>query len=352
MIAIVCGHISCVYFPTWLNNFWPVAFFFLVAGFFIKENNLQDPVKFIGHKLKTIYLPGTIIYIIAVLLHNPLCQWGVYPLGDVHPMTGNEFTLWDTKTYILQIVKTIFAPSGELAMGAMWFLYALFFALCFLSIIAYMVKKIVKDNKKQIILLSTLTCLLSTASIALKIYGIAIPRVSQALTVTTFIVVGMLLKQKMKIKCDNWMILIIAIVIYSQFVVLPHPHPSFPTNSFQNIIMPLAMGVASLYIVLFISRKIEKLNVLNRILSYIGRKSLYIMALHIFGFFICTWIINLLGIGDNFSMASSLYTYNVGGNIILGILYLIFGITIPLISIQLFRLVRSKVILINKRQII
>lgn len=219
MISIVCGHISCVFFPTWLNNFWPVAFFFLVAGFYIKENNLQHPVKFIGHKLKTIYLPGTIIYIIAVLLHNPLCRWGVYPLGDVHPMTGNEFVLWDTKTYISQIVKTIFAPSGELAMGAMWFLYALFFALCFLSILAFVVNKIVKDNKKQLILLITLTCFLSTASIALKIYGITIPRVSQALTVTTFIVVGMLLKQKWRIKCDNWMILIIAIVIYAQSLV-------------------------------------------------------------------------------------------------------------------------------------
>ena len=113
--------------------------------------------------------------------------------------------------------------------------------------------------------------------------------------------------------------------------------------------MPLGMSVASLYIVLFVSRKIERLHVLSCILSYIGRESLYIMALHILGLFICTRVINILGVGEYLSMASSLYTYDVGGNIILGIFYLIFGITIPLISIQIFRLLKSKVLLTNNR---
>lgn len=76
MIAIVCGHISCFYFPGWLTSFWPVAFFFLVAGFYINEETLYKPLKFICHKLKTIYLPGTIIYLIAVLLHNPYMSLG------------------------------------------------------------------------------------------------------------------------------------------------------------------------------------------------------------------------------------------------------------------------------------
>ena len=72
MMAVVCGHICSTWFPGWLTSFWPVAFFFVVAGFYIKEESLLKPVKFIGHKLKTIYLPGTVIYLLAVLLHNPL----------------------------------------------------------------------------------------------------------------------------------------------------------------------------------------------------------------------------------------------------------------------------------------
>ena len=76
-------------------------------------------------------------------------------------------------------------------------------------------------------------------------------------------------------------------------------------------------------------------------LCLIGRESLYIMALHIFGLFICTWFINLVGLNTNLEMAVSLYTYDVGNNFLLGVLYLLFAITIPLVSIYLFRLGRE-----------
>ena len=74
IMAVVCGHIG--FSHNVIMNYWPVAFFFVVAGFYIKEERLLKPVKFVGNKLKTIYLPGTVIYLIAVLLHNPLCKWG------------------------------------------------------------------------------------------------------------------------------------------------------------------------------------------------------------------------------------------------------------------------------------
>lgn len=344
MTAIVCGHISCYYFPSWLTSFWPVAFFFWVAGFFIKEESLYKPVTFICHKLKTIYLPGTFIYLIAVLLHNPLCRWGVYPLGEVHPMTGKEYVLWDFNTYLIQIVKTIFAPSGELAMGAMWFLYILFFALCILSLVAYFAKWLVKDNSKRIFFWAALLVMLSTTSIVLKIYGITIPRMSQAMTVTSFFLCGMVLKQKLELKYNNWMTLIVAIVIYTQCVFLPHPHPSFPTNTFPDIVLPMAMGVAGLYIIMFLSKIIERVPIFTRAISYVGRESLYIMALHIFGLFLCNTFIEALGIGRGLDMVGTLYTYNVGHNIILGLLYLAFGLFVPLASLQLFRFVKSRTI--------
>lgn len=344
MIAIVCGHISCCFFPSWLTSFWPVAFFFMVAGFYIKEENLCNPIKFIGHKLKTIYLPGTIIYLIAVLLHNPLCHLGAYPLGNVHPMTGKEFVLWDTKTYLVQMVKAIFAPSGELVMGAMWFLYALFFALCIFSLTAYFTKWIVKDKSKRIFLWTALLVVLSTTSIAMKVFGISIPRMSQAMTVTSFILCGMLMKQKLNIGYDNWMMLIVALVIYAQCVILPHPHPSFPTNTFPDIVLPMAMSVAGFYIIMFISKKIEKVTFLTRAISYVGRESLYIMALHIFGFFLCTKLIDAIGIGEELDMAGTLYTYNVEHNILLGLMYLAFGLFVPLASLQIFRFVKSRIV--------
>ena len=349
MITIVCGHIECFWFPNWFTSFWPVAFFFVVAGFYIQEQKLFNPVQFVKNKLRTIYLPGTIIYLIAILLHNPLCQWGIYPLGGMHPMTHKEFELWDVKMYLLQIAKTIVAPNGELAMGAMWFLYALFFALCILSVSAYVSLSLTKNKVKSMLIWIVILVFISTISVSLKIYGISIPRISQSMTITIFIFTGLMLKQKLNMKFDNWIMVIIAGLIYLQCIVLPHPHSSFPLNSFPDIVLPLSMSVSSLYIILFVSKRIDKFVFLSKVLRLIGRDSLYIMALHIFGLFICTQFINLLGLNTNLAMAVTLYTYDVGNNIILGILYLFFGITIPLVSMYLFRFLKGSFVEYNRR---
>lgn len=349
MIAIVCGHICSTWFPVWLTSFWPVAFFFVVAGFYIKEESLLKPVKFIGHKFKTIYLPGTVIYLIAVMLHNSLCKWGVYPLGQEHPMTHQTFELWDVKTYMIQIAKTVVAPNGELAMGAMWFLYALFFALCFLSIIAFIAKKLSKEQLTANKVMLVATILISIVSIGLSVYGIKIPRISNALTIIFFIYGGMLIKQWFKCGFDNWGLFMVSLLLYISFLVIPHSHMSFPVNKFPDLILPFVISVVAVYAVLFLSRYFERTRLTSRVLSYIGENSLYIMALHIFGFFICTKLLNLIGTGEGLAMANTLYTYDVGSNILLAITYLLFGISFPLLALYCYKQARCLIIKVVKR---
>ena len=348
MIAIVCGHICSTWFPIWLTSFWPVAFFFVVAGFYIKEESLLRPIKFFGHKLKTIYLPGTVIYLIAVILHNPLCKWGIYPIGQEHPMTHQAFEIWNVKTYFLQIAKTVVAPNGELAMGAMWFLYALFFALCFLSIIAFVANKLTKEqltiNKAMLVA----TVLISTVSIGLSVYGIKIPRISNAMTIVFFVYGGMLIKQRLKSGFDNWGLLIVSLLLYVSYITLPHVHMSFPVNRFPDLIFPFMVSIFAVYAVLFLSRYIERTRGLSKVLGYIGKNSLYIMALHIFGFFICTKLLNLIGVGEGLTMASTLYTYDVESNILLAIIYLLFGIAFPLFSLNCYKLAKCSLIKVIK----
>lgn len=350
MIAIVCGHVRSTWFPGWLTSFWPVAFFFVVAGFYIKEASLLKPIKFIGHKLKTIYLPGTIIYMLAVLLHNPLCEWGIYPIGQEHPMTHQTFELWDAKTYMIQIAKTVVAPNGELAMGAMWFLYALFFALCFLSVIAFIAKKLSKEPLTANKVMLVATVFISTVSIGLSVYGIKLPRISNALTIIFFIYGGMLIKQRFKCGFDNWGVLFISLLLYISCIVLPHEHMSFPVNSFPDLILPFVLSVVAVYVVLCLSRYIERTRCASKVLSYIGENSLYIMALHIFGFFICTKLLNLIGAGEGLAMANTLYTYNVGTNILLAITYLLFGIAFPLLALNCCKQAKRSIIKIVKRK--
>ncbi len=344
IIDIVCWHISSKIIPGRFLSFWPIVFFFLVAGFYIKEEEIVKPIKFIAHKLKTLYLPATIIYLIAVLMHNPLCHWGFYPLGSAHPKTNIDFVIWDGKTYLFKFLKTIVAPNGELVMGAMWFLYALFFALCFLSVAAYISRKIFKDKQRADILWFAIVVLTSSISVSLNIiYNFSIPRISQSLTAATFILCGMFLKQKLRLNFSNWIIMVVAVAIYLQYIMLPHSHLSFHYK-FPDLILPLALGIAALYVVLFISKKIERIPFLSDALSYIGRNSLYIMALHIFGFFLCTLLIDSFGLSENLSMASSLYTYKIDKNFLLWMLYFAFGVFVPLVIIKIFRIAQTLVV--------
>lgn len=49
---------------------WNVPIFFVIAGFYVKENKLAAPIPFLRRKIQTLYVPATIVYVIAVLLHN------------------------------------------------------------------------------------------------------------------------------------------------------------------------------------------------------------------------------------------------------------------------------------------
>ena len=133
------------------------------------------------------------------------------------------------------------------------------------------------------------------------------------------------------------------VAVYLQYIMLPHSHLSFHYK-FPDLILPLALGIAALYVILFISKKIERTPYLSDALSYIGCNSLYIMALHIFGFFLCTRLLDTFGLSENLTMASSLYTYKIGTNFLLWILYLAFGVFVPLIIIKLFRVSQTLVV--------
>ncbi len=84
------------------------------------------------------------------------------------------------------------------------------------------------------------------------------------------------------------------------------------------------------------SKKIERLKSVTTVLTYIGRKLLYIMALHIASFFLCTKLIDIVGLGTDLNMSAMLYTYRTGANALLAAMYLLFGIGVPLLIMDTY----------------
>ena len=119
MLSIVIFHQSTSLFPEWLANLmmnpWNVAVFFIVAGYYLKWEKMIHPVPFIKGKLKSLYIPATVIYLCVVLSHIFFVNIGWYPLGGLHPATSVPFIHYGLKEIVLGCGKVLLcAGSGEL----------------------------------------------------------------------------------------------------------------------------------------------------------------------------------------------------------------------------------------------
>ena len=110
-------------------------------------------------------------------------------------------------------------------------------------------------------------------------------------------------------------------------------------NNYQDIINLIVGSTAAIYIWGFIGKRIENFFV-GKFLSLLGRESLYLMAFHIIGFFICNSFMVYLGV---FSLESprGLYTYQLGDNGWILLIYTAFGVAVPLGITFVFRKIKE-----------
>ena len=101
IIAIVFGHIAYQYpFCQLVNTkdlfiyLWHVVVFFLLAGFFIKEEQLVQPKRWFKKKFSSLYLKILYFYIPAVLLHNVLIKIEWYSLESTD-LVINTYSMID-----------------------------------------------------------------------------------------------------------------------------------------------------------------------------------------------------------------------------------------------------------------
>lgn len=336
IIAIVLGHIafsypSCrlVHCGDLVFGLWHVAVFFIVAGFFIKEELLVQPKLWFKKKFSSLYLKILYFYVPAVLLHNVLIKIGWYSLESTDPVI-NTYSMMD---FVKQTVLAICLGGREPIVGAMWFVYVLFMALIGLSIVSWALKKIAKtDRQYEWMRGIALLAMCMAAGILSNKYGLTIRRFSNTFTAMLLIYVGKIMYQKMKLSFDNgYLAIVCGLVAFEVACMLGGV--SLNGNEYKDILQLLVAAPAVLYIIMYIGKHIEA-NVVGKAIAYIGKDSFYVMALHFVGFKFCT--LALQGIGYGGANLIDL-TPGVGGNILLLFLYVIFGVGFPLAFMWGFR---------------
>lgn len=299
IIAIVLGHItySC---PTCklldssvlFYGLWHVAVFFIVAGFFIKEEQLVHPKRWFKKKFSSLYLKILYFYVPAVLLHNALIKIGWYSLESTDPVI-NTYSMMD---FAKQTVLAICLGGREPIVGAMWFVYVLFMALIGLSIVSWLLKKLAKDERQYEWMRGiALLAMCIVAGILSNKYGLTIRRFSNTFTAMLLIYVGKIMYQKMNLSFDNGY-LAIACGLIAFEVACMLGGVALNGNEYKDILQLLVAAPAVLYIIMYIGKCIEA-NAVGKAIAYIGKDSFYVMALHFVGFKFCTLALQSIGYG-------------------------------------------------------
>lgn len=342
IIAIVLGHIGFSYpscnlidSSTLFFGLWHVAVFFIVAGFFIKEEQLVLPKLWFEKKFSTLYLKILYFYIPAVLFHNLLISIGWYSLGSTEPII-REYSSLD---FVKQMVLTVCLGGREPIVGAMWFVYVLFMALIGLSIVSWGIKKISKtDRQYEWLRCIVILIMCIVAGLLSNKYDLTIRRFSNTFTAMLLIYLGKVMFQKMKLSFDNGYLAVACALIAFEIASMLGG-VALNGNEYRDILQLVVAAPAVLYVIMYIGKHIEKYW-LGRGIAYVGNNSFYVMALHFVGFKLCTMFLKVIEYRGVFLED---LTPNVGNNIALLLLYAMFGVGFPLVFMWGFR--RMKLLL-------
>ena len=353
MFAIIIFHCSqgviTGNFSYLLGAGWAVPLFFIIGGFFLREEKLCNHVTFMKGKFKRLYLPATIIYCLCVLLHNLFVNIGWYPLGELHPASGIPYNYYGLKDTGVGLAKVLAAGgSGELAMGAMWFIYSLLYTFVGMTIIYWMIGLFCKTIDNKFYLMTIFLLLFSVASCVLsQNYGFTVNRISTSVTAMFLVWWGMIINRKLNWQYNKWWGLCIALIIFVHCVIMQRSEMTLARNEYQDLVYLSIGSTAAVYLLCFIGKMIKD-SFVGKFFALLGRESLYLMAFHIIGFFICNSFLVKLGV-FNIGDEKGLYTYKFGNNPLILLAYVSFAIGTSFAILYLWRFTKLIAIKALKR---
>ncbi|MCH4287634.1 MULTISPECIES: hypothetical protein [Bacillota] len=319
-----------VYFANFTGLF-KVVVFFCIAGLTLSEKSLFDTKIFINNKFRKLYSKIIFTGLLAVALHNAFIKVSFYSTDIVY--SGKNMKFYLLSDYIKQIFATIFLANREVIIGPLWYANVLFMALVGIAIINYICGKLVPNEKyKRLIRLILCTMCMLISWVLTDIIGFTIPRFNNTLTAIFLIDFCQFIYSYLKVQFVNLNMFFICLCI---LLLLPlFGSIEMNLNVFNNPLYLIVSAFVGMYVVFFIAKKLEKINLINKLFSDIGKFSFEIMALQFFSFKLGAIIVGVSPSGltpkaDNF---------------LLVVYYFLFGIMCPIFIGRLIK----KVIEIKK----
>ena len=327
-----------------IGDGWHVAVFFLIGGFFLKEEKLCKPVSFIKGKVRSLYLLASYFYVPAVLLHNVLFAWGWY---DTTVSYGGKYLTEFTPPQLLKaLVETLCCAGREPVLGAVWFVYVLFLAMCLLSMMSWGMRKIIKNEEvyQRVYPLTLLAFCIIMCTLTRDV-EFNIPRFNNTFTAMWLIYVGYWLRNKARWTFENKWMFIGSLMVFIHYCMTYPKGMALNANHYSDVISLTIGTVSALYVICYLSVKIQG-SVIGKILRKCGEESFNIMALQFVGFKIGCYALN--AVGFNLPLAQLLAPTE---NRLYLVLWFVFvGAAFPIAFMWCFRNMKASILKIRSKQ--
>jgi Fucose 4-O-acetylase and related acetyltransferases len=282
IILVVMGH--CSGKGENIIYLFHMPLFFIISGYFYKEESINRPIQFIKKRLKSLYLPFIKYEFLFLILHNIFIKINFYNSKANIPQ--QYYTIHD---FIVNSIRILFFDSTELLLSPFWFLTALFLTSILFFLISIVITKVISNNKREpvrallVIILFFVGNYLTKHSININFSLNGKETFNVSLVALLMYYIGFLYKKyekfiKMNIVCAG--ITIIVLYISSKFSL----RIDMRVNMYPNLIMFVVNSVLGTYFMIYISKKISTLNYKLKLLKYIGLNTTAIMALHLTSF--------------------------------------------------------------------
>ncbi len=357
-LAIILVVLSHAGISGWFYNFvflFHVPVFFICAGFFFHTKYLSDGQTFVWHRVKGLYLPFVRWSVFLLVFHNLL-----FPLGLLSEHYGNAqggvthpFTWHQWCQHLWSIVTNMSGYDPFLG-GTFWFFRALLLA----SLGFFILFKLLRLSERLqtnvavgwgILSISLLLALWQTGE-GLKMPGVAQGGYRELMGIF-FMAVGFLIRQYGLDRLLTWKVAAPATLIAGLFAWLCPTAMVWRATMGQFLALPLP-ALCGFIMLAYCSMWLDRCGgIVKRIAVYVGDRTLYIFAFHLLAF----KVIGLLKVWwydlPFEALGGHPYVLQPANNVLWILLYVIAGVSIPLLWVTVYRRVVSHISL-SQHQVI
>lgn len=303
-----------------LATSWDVAVFFCLSGFFVKEENMQDVIPFMKKKIKQLWIPLFVYVALATVLHNYFISIGF--------LSDTPYTL---KQMFLQWSK-VFLCAGYDYLFPLWFVRTLIYAFFGLSALSWLLKRFIsKYSTREWIRALIILSAAMVSNVCVNKFSLNISSISNIPTAMWLIYFGYLLRNVVQVKFNNMRLLVGACIV-GYYLTVMYGGYDINRNEFSDMVTLTIISFSYLYIVCYISQKIEN-TFIGAMYAECGRMSYHIMAIHPIAFKIVTSVLLACGLTSSVLSPSSPKPLCYE-SCWLVVIYILGGIIIPIIVVK------------------